>query len=704
MHVRASDTPDPVDAAPPIISVHPANLARQNGDAANLSVTATVADGGVLSYQWFSTTENNNTGGTRINGATDRTYSAPTSALGIRYYYVAVTNTNNSADGIKTATLNSNAASVTVTAANSAKVPTITKHPEGVITKVDDTVTLSAAATVTDGGTITYQWFRNIIEANEGGEPINGATSANYSVPTETVGTFFYYVVITNTNNAALVTKVQTATSDVATVKVNPIVHAQTPSIVAQLASRTVFAGDVVNLAIGVIVQDGGTLSYQWFSNSTNSNEGGAAINNATSSVYTAPSGTIGVYYYYVVITNTNNAVNGDKTATVTSKSATVTVNAVNAAQIPIIVSQPQGAEVETGAELILTVDAYVTDGGELSFQWYSNNSSTNSGGTIIANATEARYTVPTSDALARYYYVVVTNTNESMTTKTASINSNAVAVSITNPIKIVTPPPPQPSVDKITANSITIKMLPPDATTGQIIEYAISTTNNPEEITEWQTDLVFSNLFSNTVYYIFARAQATEEFDASAVSVYTTVLTKLFYTQIEDIYFVIAGASVVVLAGFILLGASKRGRKKRDAAENKDVRSAIMSAATAATIYNKITPPPPPQPAYYPPTNYYEHPPMPAPRYAPQPPPPPYVPRPSAPARPAVVYLEPPSVPPVKDGTYKNTALLVRGVVSITKKTLSSGTVIYDVEFVDGRKSKGGEDLVKDFLHLLTL
>jgi len=69
---------------------------------------------------------------------------------------------------------------------------------------------------------------------------------------------------------------------------------------------------------------DGGSLSYQWYKNISNSNSGGTAISGATSSSYTlALSGN-----YYVVVTNTiaNNGDGGTKTAQTSSNFAAVNV------------------------------------------------------------------------------------------------------------------------------------------------------------------------------------------------------------------------------------------------------------------------------------------------------------------------------------------------------------------------------------------
>lgn len=86
------------------------------------------------------------------------------------------------------------------------------------------TTNLNSPYTVGQGGTLTlsveasgtpaptYKWYSNTTNSNENGTLIPGETSATYSVPTETKGTYYYYCVA---NNAA-----GSATSNVATVEV----------------------------------------------------------------------------------------------------------------------------------------------------------------------------------------------------------------------------------------------------------------------------------------------------------------------------------------------------------------------------------------------------------------------------------------------------------------------------------------------------
>ena len=102
---------------------------------------------------------------------------------------------------------------------------------------------------------------------------------------------------------------------------------AKVPVITTQPADLTLKYGASSNNILGVQVEaeQGHTLSYQWYSNTTNSNEGGTAIQNATGSSYTIPSDTaIGTSYFYCVITATREV--SGKTAEAVSNVAAVSV------------------------------------------------------------------------------------------------------------------------------------------------------------------------------------------------------------------------------------------------------------------------------------------------------------------------------------------------------------------------------------------
>ena len=105
-----------------------------------------------------------------------------------------------------------------------------------------------------------------------------------------------------------------------------PIVHAQVPVISTQPADvPAAHIGDTVTLSVTANVSSG-TLSYQWYQNSQDSNTGGTPIGSATENTYSPPTTAAGTVYYYCVIINSDPTVNGDQTVAIASEVAGVTV------------------------------------------------------------------------------------------------------------------------------------------------------------------------------------------------------------------------------------------------------------------------------------------------------------------------------------------------------------------------------------------
>ena len=318
-----------VSAQAPIISAQPETATTvTTGASVALTVTAGVTDGGTLSYQWYSNTTNSNTGGTPT-GSNAAGYSPPTSSTGTLYYYVEVTNTNTGPGitGATTATTTSQVAAVTVNNLVNAQMPVIATQPTAATVNAGANVTLTVTAGVTDGGVLSYKWYSNTANSNTGGTLISSATGSSYVPSTSTAGTLYYYVVITNTNALATGSQTAAVTSAPAGVTVNPVTNAQTPVISGHPQNATVNAGASVTLTVTAGVTDGGTLSYQWYRNTSGGNSGGTAVGGATAGSYAPPTSTIGTAYYYVVITNRNTTVSGAQTATTTSNTASVVVS-----------------------------------------------------------------------------------------------------------------------------------------------------------------------------------------------------------------------------------------------------------------------------------------------------------------------------------------------------------------------------------------
>ena len=75
-------------------------------------------------------------------------------------------------------------------------------------------------------------------------------------------------------------------------------------------------------------VRNPGTLSYQWYRNTIDSNSSGTAIPGAMNTFYIPSTTTVGTTYYYVVVTNMKSSVNGTLMASNTSSPIPVTVTA----------------------------------------------------------------------------------------------------------------------------------------------------------------------------------------------------------------------------------------------------------------------------------------------------------------------------------------------------------------------------------------
>jgi uncharacterized repeat protein (TIGR02543 family) len=435
--------------APPSSTFNPASGASNNTEAllvykqysslgstttGTLLGTFTVPNSGsgTLSYQWYTTTSTSAISGTSITSATDPSYDVPTSTAGTYHYYVVVTNTitNNGDGGQKTASVMSTVATVTINSAVNAAIPSIISQPTGGTVTVGGTHRLSVSASVSDNGTLSYQWYRTTSASATGGTSINGATSSSYSAPTSTADTYRYYVVVKNTitNNGDGGQKTADITSTVATITVHPIDNAVPPTITTQPTGGAVTVGGNRELSVSASVNGNGMLSYQWYRNTSSSTMGGTAISGATSSTYSVPMSTVGTYYYYVVVMNaiTDNGDGGQKTASVTSNVATVTVNSLVNAAIPTITAQPEGGTVSVDESFTVSVRATSSDDGTLSYVWYDGDDD------IVG--TGSSYSVSTSTPGTYYYYVVVTNTitdNGDGGQKFASVTSESITVTV---------------------------------------------------------------------------------------------------------------------------------------------------------------------------------------------------------------------------------------------------------------------------------
>ncbi|WP_162819802.1 PKD domain-containing protein [Kordia sp. SMS9] len=395
-----------VNPAPEITQQPQSSVVCQNGAPITLSVATSDAS---AQYQWFSNTTNSNTGGTAIAGATNADYIPPTDTIGELFYYCEITFATGGCSNIS-----SQVASVTVTPnASITNQPTTTQS-----LCVGSTIDTPLSVTFTDGtGTVSYQWFSNTTNSNTGGTAIAGATNATYTPPIfTTAGNFYYYVELSFAGSGC-----NDVISDVAEIIVvnSPVVDVQ--PLATQTLCQNSVPQDVTVQASGGL----GTFSYQWFSNTVNSNTGGTAIAGATNATFTPPTNTVGTLYYYCVISQAASA----------SCSAVSNTSEVNVNPGPAFTTQPPSQELCLG-DAVTTLSVSFTNGvGTPTYQWYSNTVDDVTTGTAIAGETTASYTPSVATTGTIYYYCIITfstggcseitsNTAEIIVNETPSISN----------------------------------------------------------------------------------------------------------------------------------------------------------------------------------------------------------------------------------------------------------------------------------------
>lgn len=272
--------------------------------------------------------------------------------------------------------------------------PIITAQPTSKVVCNGGQATFSVTI---DGSELEYQWERNGVSLTNGGN-ISGANTANLVInPVGANDTGIYRCTITNSGGAALTNPAY----------LNTVIIGQT-GFVNNVSTPSNACSNGTGPTLEVVAQ-GLNLSYQWYSNTTNSNTGGTLIADAVSSTYIAPTTVAGTRYYYVVISN-----NGQSCAE--GRTAPIQVNISNPANGGTI---SQGRTICSGNTTTVTLTGYT---GTIQWQQSSTNAtgswsnvSTGTGGTT------ANYTTPTLNTTT-YYRALVSNGACSAISSTATI------------------------------------------------------------------------------------------------------------------------------------------------------------------------------------------------------------------------------------------------------------------------------------------
>ena len=373
----------------PYISVPPAGASYAAGDTVD-PLQAQIWDwkpeSGQLSYQWYAfenVADFVSTGGTpKDSGALDPETDAVdsdgvavmavsydptgiTQQAGKRYYYyIEVTNTDPEASDETEKTVRSEIAAVTFNAPGQAAIPLITRHPSGATYRFGRNMTIAALtvrALSPDSGDLTYKWYYDTTRtgnpgaANANLQLINN-TSADPTIYTPTTdllipGRNFFFVIVTNTTGDGSTDELSVP----AVLEMEAGERPLEPEITEQPEDRVYFRNQSPPEVFAPMrvtarpAMDGGTITYQWFTNTKPEARGGTRIAGAASPTYTHSSWATGVYYYYAEVTNTNpNVKSTVKTATAASRAVKITVAdpssipAANAVNVTVTVRDPR--------------------------------------------------------------------------------------------------------------------------------------------------------------------------------------------------------------------------------------------------------------------------------------------------------------------------------------------------------------------------
>ena len=379
----------------PTTAISSQSTATQTQCIAGIFTPITVTATGVgLSYQWFSNTTASTTGGASLlagNGAQTSSYTPQAVVVGTLYYYCIVTGTCGTATSAVSGAFIVNPATAISSQSTAAQTQCIT----GTFTPI--TVTASGVG-------LSYQWYRNTTSSTTGGTSLvtaNGAQTNSYTPQTTAAGTLYYYCIVTGT--CGIVTS---TISGAFVVNLATAINSQSTATQTQCISESFTPISVT--AVGT------SLTYQWYRNTTASATGGTsllAVNGAQTSSYTPQATVVGTLYFYCVVTGTCGIVTSSVSGAFIVNPATVISAQSTSAQTQCI----------TGSFTPMTVTA--TGTGTLAYQWFSNSTASNTGGSSLGSANGAQtssYTPQATTAGTHYYYCVVTG---ACTTVTSTVS-----------------------------------------------------------------------------------------------------------------------------------------------------------------------------------------------------------------------------------------------------------------------------------------
>ena len=272
---------------------------------------------------------------------------------------------------------------------------------------------LNGKTTVTDNGTITYQWYRTNAVDDFNGTLLDGEIGETFTPPTDAVGTQYYYVIATNTKTDA--TGEKTAETRSNTVAITVTEKAVTYTV------RYEWNGEAPSDAN--LPQD--DRSYDTEEQARAAMDTTYAVGSTSTAQKDGKDGTWTFSGWTATAEGTIVKFTGKWAFTETLKVDAVAPAAITLADASYTVDDSATA---------LDGTTTAADNGEITYQWYEATSKDDQDGALLVGKTDPTFTPDTTAAGTRYYYVVATNTNASATgEQTAETRSNTVAITVTD-------------------------------------------------------------------------------------------------------------------------------------------------------------------------------------------------------------------------------------------------------------------------------
>ena len=337
--------------------------------------------------------------------------------------------------------------------------PFIAKQPQKSADYIVNDKTEELSFLASANGKLAYQWYVNTIDSNENGTLIDGATEATYKPASDKTGTYYYCVLINTgkTENNTAVTETSRITVDP-----DPTPVATITTIGSELSDdypytwKTGYIYKVGDEATPLEVKattaaEDAKISYQWyysFADVLGTSLDWELLGETSSSYIPSTeyedANDYGFFYKCLVTctfkgkqyktwatTGQTYTVGEGENAKTYDTLGTYVFVKVDNATVPTISRQPAGGSYTEGdknAEVSVYAENEKED-GELTYQWYVNDTDSTENGTAIENAANSRYKLEEATPGTKYYYCVVTNTIQGYT---AEAISNTAKIEIT--------------------------------------------------------------------------------------------------------------------------------------------------------------------------------------------------------------------------------------------------------------------------------